>query len=134
MGGASGHDGSSRRIAGGSGAMGIGKQNSAFCQTIKIRRDRLRVSAHTADPVVQVVDGDKKHIGFSVVCFGFEGMEAEKYQGQKKSDTCAHERRVEGGNDSGNPGNAMLVKEVSPCRDRAFGARFGGDVARDRIE
>ena len=42
--------------------MGIGKQDTLLRQCIQIRRFTLRMSAHHADPIIEVVYDDKDHI------------------------------------------------------------------------
>ena len=43
--------------------MGIFEQNAGGGQTVQIRGKGLRVTTHAADPIVQIVDCNKKNIG-----------------------------------------------------------------------
>ena len=43
--------------------MGIFEKNAGGSQTVQIRGKGLRVTTHAADPIVQIVDCDKKDIG-----------------------------------------------------------------------
>ena len=43
--------------------MGIREDNPSFGKAIHVRRQRLRMSAKKADPIVQVIDGDEQDIG-----------------------------------------------------------------------
>ncbi len=43
--------------------MGIFEKNPGGGQTVQIRGKCLRMTAHAANPIVQVVDCNKKHVG-----------------------------------------------------------------------
>ncbi len=59
-----GHDGGAGGIASRAGAMGIGEKNTAFGEAVEVGRDALVISAHAADPVIQVIHGDEEDVGF----------------------------------------------------------------------
>ena len=42
--------------------MGLGEKNPAGGEPIKIRGQCLRVTAETTNPIIQVIDRDKKHV------------------------------------------------------------------------
>ena len=44
--------------------MGVGEQNALLKELIHVRRLDLRVSAHRALPIVQVIDRNKKNVWF----------------------------------------------------------------------
>ena len=46
--------------------MGVGKKDTAGRETVKIRCLGLRMTAKTSNPIVQIIDGDKKDIGFVI--------------------------------------------------------------------
>ena len=58
-----GHDGHAGRVAGGRGAMGVGKRDRALRETVEVGRLDSGVAVERADVVVQIVDGDKEDIG-----------------------------------------------------------------------
>ena len=56
----------------GSVAVGIGEQDSIFCQCIQIRSFSLRVSTHHPNPVIEIIHNNKDHIGFLLfLCKGY---------------------------------------------------------------
>ncbi len=67
-------------------AVGIGKQNSPGCQRVQIRSFTLRVPAHCADPVVQVVHNDKYDIWLREVLGLNDGYRKAKKQEGERSD------------------------------------------------
>ena len=54
-----GENGVSRRTTQWCGAMSVGKANSSLGQAIHVGRNRLRMPTETADPIVQIVNGDE---------------------------------------------------------------------------
>ena len=44
--------------------MGIGEKNSALGKAVEIRRDRLRIAAHAANPVIQIIHRNEEDVGF----------------------------------------------------------------------
>jgi len=46
--------------------MGIGKQHAARRQSVDIRRMHPAAPAETVSPIVQIVDGNEQHVGFSL--------------------------------------------------------------------
>lgn len=43
--------------------MGIGKQRASLGKSIDVRCQSLRMASQTADPIIQVVDGNQEDIG-----------------------------------------------------------------------
>jgi hypothetical protein len=43
--------------------MRVGEQDAARRETIHVRRMRLWMAFHAADPVVEIIDDDKKDVG-----------------------------------------------------------------------
>ena len=43
--------------------MGVGKEYAAGGEAIKVRGDRLRMSAQATDPVIEIVDRDEQDVG-----------------------------------------------------------------------
>jgi len=62
----------------GSVAVGIGEQDSIFCQCIQIRSFALRVSTHHPNPVIEIIHNNKDHIGFLL----FLGKGYHAYEGE----------------------------------------------------
>lgn len=60
----SAHDGGAGGIARGCGAVGVAEKDAAFGETIQVGREGLRMSAHATDPVIEIVQGDEKDVGF----------------------------------------------------------------------
>ena len=46
--------------------MGIFEKNAGGSQTVQIRGKGLRMPTHATDPIIQIVDRDKKDIGLGV--------------------------------------------------------------------
>ena len=44
--------------------MSVGEQHTAGRQAIHVWSFRLRVPPHAADPIVEIIDGDEKDVGF----------------------------------------------------------------------
>ena len=48
----------------GSVAVSIGEQDTLLCKGVQVRGFALRVPAHHADPIIQVINDNKDHVGF----------------------------------------------------------------------
>ena len=57
-----GKDRSAGRPAQGSRTMGGGKANATLGQLVNIGSNRLRMPSKTSDPVIQIVNGNKKDV------------------------------------------------------------------------
>ncbi len=44
--------------------MGVGEEGSFFCQAINVWSLDLRVSLQASDPIILIIDGNEKNIGF----------------------------------------------------------------------
>lgn len=44
--------------------MGVGKERTSFCQPINVRRLHLWMAFHAAYPIILIIDGNEKNIGF----------------------------------------------------------------------
>ena len=67
--------------------MRVVEEHAPCREPINVRRLCLRVPAHAADPVIEVIDGDEQDIGFGgVSCLGSslssEGCRAEAGKGE----------------------------------------------------
>ena len=65
--------------------MGVGKEDAAGRKAIHVGRLGLRMASQTADPVVQIIDGDEKNIGLWKVC-GSQGRSGAGEHAQEESD------------------------------------------------
>jgi hypothetical protein len=45
--------------------MGVGEKHTALCETIDVGGFGLRMAPETANPVVEVVDGDEEDVGLA---------------------------------------------------------------------
>ena len=79
--------------------MRVGKQHPAFGQSINIGRAHLRMPLEATDPVVQVINGNEKHVGLDGGPAG-GGKSHAKYGVQNSH----------GGDASSRPGNAPARK------------------------
>ncbi len=43
--------------------MRIGEQHAARCEPVQVWSQRLGMAVHTADPVIQIIDGNEQDIG-----------------------------------------------------------------------
>ena len=50
--------------------MGIVEENPGGSQAVEVRRPGLRMTAQAPHPVVEVVHGNEKHVGFFRPCEG----------------------------------------------------------------
>ena len=75
----SAHDGGAGGIAGRCGTIGVAEQHTAFSKTIEVRGESLRISAHAADPVIEIIQGYKKDVGF---LGGERGTESEEQRAE----------------------------------------------------
>ena len=66
--------------------MGIGEKNPALGKAVEIRRDRLRIAAHTANPVIQIIHCNEEDVGF----FPENGRRQEQEQGEKETHWSNH--------------------------------------------
>lgn len=46
-------------------AMSVGEEDASLSEAIDVRRARLRMTTETADPVIEVVNGDEEDVGLS---------------------------------------------------------------------
>jgi len=44
--------------------MGVGEITAPFCQSIHVRRDRVRVASEESNPVVEIVNANHQDVGF----------------------------------------------------------------------
>ncbi len=58
--------------------MGVGKQRAPRGKPVEVGSLYLRVPAQTADPIIQVIDGDEEDIGFFLSIS--EGCRHQEYQ------------------------------------------------------
>ena len=45
--------------------MGVLKKYTRGSQSVQVRRARLRMTAHTADPIIKIINRDEKDIGLA---------------------------------------------------------------------
>jgi hypothetical protein len=57
-----------RRIAGRCGAVGIGEKHTGLRQAIQIWGDSLGMSAHAANPIIQIIHCNKKNVRLWLLC------------------------------------------------------------------
>ena len=71
--------------------MRVGKQRAPPRQSIDVGRERVGMSAETADPVVHIVDGDKEDVGTSFVGICRLGQRGEGYDREEGEEDVFHE-------------------------------------------
>ena len=68
--------------------MGIGEKNPALGKAVEIRRDRLRIAAHAANPVIQIIHRNEEDVGF--LFFPENGSRQEQEQGEEETHWSNH--------------------------------------------
>ena len=63
--------------------MGIGEKSPALGEAVEIRRDRLRITAHAANPVIQIIHRNEEDVG--LLSFPENGRRQEQEQSEKET-------------------------------------------------
>ena len=75
------HQGRTRRVAGGRGAVRVRERGAACHEAVDVRCFRLRMAAEVAGPVVQIIDRDEQHIRLRLS----DGKAAQEEEKSEKS-------------------------------------------------
>ena len=68
--------------------MGIGEKSPALGEAVEIRRDRLRITAHAANPVIQIIHRNEEDVG--LLFFPENGRRQEQEHSEKETHWLNH--------------------------------------------
>ena len=60
--------------------MGVGKERTFFCQPINVRRLHIWMAFHAAYPIILIIDGNEKNIGFVLGSILAQSTKGKQYR------------------------------------------------------